>query len=1512
MLRIGLRCFRLQVALALLLVTAMFSSLRVRAQAGEQVILPARVTHAINESSLVTLRGNTHPLAQAKYDHGPAPLSMPANRLQLVLRRSAEQEAALSTYLESVQDPDSANYHKWLTPDQFGKLYGISDADLATVQNWLQGHGFAVSNVAKSRMAIEFSGTVGQVQAAFHTSLHSYVVNGEQHWANATDPQIPAALSSVVAGLAELNNFVPRAQFKRGPSGVYNSATRRIEPTYTVGDSSSGYTIFLGPADAATIYDTPTTYNVNHSGTVYDGAGIHIGIAGDSNIDVTQNANYRATFGLSPNATQVVVDGADPGENGDAIEAYLDTQVAGGIASGATVTLYTAADTTFNAGLFLAISRALDENQVDILNVSFGGCEAAQGASGNQYIYSLWEQAAAQGISVTVSTGDSGSAGCDNENTENVAQYGLAVNGLASTPYNVAVGGTDFDTLYGTNFPASFTTYVNIGNSLPYHRSALSYIPEEPWNDSTFQGDNTTINRNVPWTATQYSSYANIVAGGGGASSCTSLDLYGRCVSGYPLPSWQSGFATNNTARNLPDVSFLAGNGLYGATWGLCTDQDFDSSGNVIPDCAGTPTTGNNFNVTGVGGTSAAAPAFAGILALAAQKAGDRLGQPDYVLYKLAKSKYSTVFHTVATGNNSVPCAVGSANCNVTSSGYYYLSGYNAQSGYNEAAGLGSVDATQLLNNWNSASATATTSSLTLNGGTSALTLTHGASVTVNASVTGSGGTPTGQVALVDNLDPATLPNNEGIATIALSGGTASGATNSFPGGSYRVTAHYGGDGAFAQSDSNAIPVTVSAESSSTTLTVAGYYDPTTGNKASTPYYGYLYLIDAQPYGNSASAANPNGAATGAITFKSGASTLGAAAVTSNGIAELQTAIIPGGPNSLTASFPGDASFQASTSSPVSFTVTPAVTMLGAPTYQPSVISAGSAVTLSAALSANSAGAAPTGTVTFMSGSTPIGSAQISGKAATASTLAAGTASLTTTSLPSGSNTLTAIYGGDGNYAGSTSSSNILYVSKAASSLTITPPAPTITTNQALQITVTPTPVAGLPLPSGSVTLQLNGVTPVVPPVGLVNGAAIVAIPANTFKPGTYGISIGYSGDNNYASNVANLTIIVNSSGTIKPTVAMAPPTGTVNFPFSTAIAVSGPAGDPVPTGSVTLSSPNYIYPTTAQLVNGSASIVVTCCMPGGPNALTATYLGDDNYTSGVASGSVTLLSMANVIFFNFPSGTPVNQPLTFVVNIASNGYTSVTAPPTGTVTLTWGTYTSAPGQLSGGSTTITIPANSLTVGSNLLTATYSGDVNYAAASNEMYLNITPAVPAGFTMTGNAVTIVPGATAGNASTVTVTPAGGFTGSVALTAAITSSPAGAVYPPTLSFGATSPVSITGSTAGTAMLTVSTTAATTASLAQPARSNSGWYSAGGLALASLLLWIRPSRRRRWRTMLGLALFFVALTNGLLACGGGGSTSTGGSGITGTTPGNYTITVTGTSGTLTATTTISLTVN
>src|SRR5437660_7182396 len=192
------------------------------------------ITQSIDEAHLTTLRGNIHPLARPEFDLGTAPASLPMQRMLLVLKRSEEQESALRKLLDDQQDKASPNYHKWLTPEQFGRQFGPADQDIQAVTSWLQTHGFQIGQVTKGRTVIEFSGTAAQVQEALHTSIHKFVVDGEEHWANASDPQIPAALAPVVAGVNTLHNFYKKPMYHF--VGVYSKATRqlkRAQPQFT-------------------------------------------------------------------------------------------------------------------------------------------------------------------------------------------------------------------------------------------------------------------------------------------------------------------------------------------------------------------------------------------------------------------------------------------------------------------------------------------------------------------------------------------------------------------------------------------------------------------------------------------------------------------------------------------------------------------------------------------------------------------------------------------------------------------------------------------------------------------------------------------------------------------------------------------------------------------------------------------------------------------------------------------------------------------------------------------------------------------------------------------------------------------------------------------------------------------------------------------------------------------------------------------------------------------------------
>ena len=179
-----------------------------------------RITANVDESSLMTLKGNVPQLARAQYDQGEAPGSTQMTHMRLVLKRSTEQQAALDKFMGELQDKSSPNYHKWLTPIEFGKLYGPADSDIAALVAWLESHGLKLETVSLGRTNIAFSGTLSQVEEAFHTSIHSFTANGRQFFSNTSDPQIPSALAPVVMGVAHLNTIQPRPHYVRGSAGT--------------------------------------------------------------------------------------------------------------------------------------------------------------------------------------------------------------------------------------------------------------------------------------------------------------------------------------------------------------------------------------------------------------------------------------------------------------------------------------------------------------------------------------------------------------------------------------------------------------------------------------------------------------------------------------------------------------------------------------------------------------------------------------------------------------------------------------------------------------------------------------------------------------------------------------------------------------------------------------------------------------------------------------------------------------------------------------------------------------------------------------------------------------------------------------------------------------------------------------------------------------------------------------------------------------------------------------------
>jgi len=1538
-------------------------------------LVTTRLTQAINENSRVTLKGTVYPLANAANDRGAAPDSMPLSRLTLVLKRSDAQESALKKLIGDMHTPGSASYHKWLTPDEFGKQFGPSDQDLATVEAWLQSHGFGITRVNPGRQSIEISGNVSQFRNTFHAQIRKYMVNGETHYANASDPQIPTALAPVVGGFASLNNFRPRSPMRLLGHALWNPQTHQATPqwTYPVG---TGENFAIAPGDFAVQYDVPnSTLNPGYTGTTYDGTGQTIAIVNESNINIAAVNAFRTTFGLPANPPQVIIDGNDPGIDGinnpdgpnyASGEAYLDVEWSGAVAPGAQVDLVIAADTALESGLYLAMQHAVYANVAPIISLSFLGCELAQGTSGNAFISQLWEQAAAQGITVMVSSGDGGSAGCDNFNSQQYAVQGLAVNGLSSTPYNVSVGGTDF---YYSNYQnataldTQLSTYWNRTATNSPTTSLKSRIPEQPWNDSQFGLD--AIN--------YYSEKGStlIVGGGGGVSTV------------YNKPSWQTGTGVPaDSHRDIPDVSLFAADGLNYSYYAFCGGADGDCQGS---------SNGNPVQISGAGGTSISSPAFAGIMALINQKYG-RQGQADFVLYPLA-AQFPAVFHDVTVGTNSVPCNFNTTsagappvNCisvtnpiTITDSTYgTAIEGqlgtgttpdYNAVAGYDLATGLGSVDASLLLTNWGNVHFASTSTTLTA----SSTTFTHGTSITISGAVTP--GTATGSVALeTDSTEPVQqgqgFPQtfNGTAGTFTLSNGSYTGPVNYLPGGTYNIWGQYSGDGSNAASTSEKTQITVSPEASTTALNI---FDVGTGYGGGTPIssgatnvpYGSQLILSAQPvpttyYNQCLVPATPPASCstatytfpTGTVAFADNGTTINTAVLNNEGDAEYNAPWTIGS-HSVTAKYSGDNSYNASNASAFTFTIaknTPQINPFTTITTQSGALVGGQSIVLTIQVlnTANLVNEQQFGAYSNPA-LTPTGTVTISGLPSgvpTSATLYAGVdaqtlspAGIATITIPSSVSAktynVTINYPGDTNYNSATTGSFPLTIQSVGGLATMTTASLSGTISPATNVTLTGTVTgqSGHAAPSndngnGGVLIYSSGY--VLSQVSVVPGTGDTSTFSATLNSqkllqGSNAITVQYLGDNTYAPSAFTITNPLNnplSDFSMVPETTIVPVTagnsgtdiinvssvntfaGSVSF---TCTPASGISCTITPAATLTSGSNSALTLTinaSASAANKNYNVLVTGKDAAGlfvhTLAIEAVVSGGSTtpgFSLSAAPSSLNLVAGASAGNTSVVTAMPANG-FTGAINLSC----SVAGPSGATSPATCSLSSSSVDVTSGAATsTVTVASTSTTTAGAYtvtVTGTGSGAAGSAPITETATINVAVTAPT-FALSANPNS--GSITAGSSATTTISVApSGFTGSVALTCAVTGSGTGV----TCTLSPTS-VSISGTTAGTSMLTIATSS-NSAALSRPL--NKFFAIGGGATLAMLFFFGIPARRRSWRAILGM-LILGAIVGVGIGCGSSGGGNNGGGSSA-----NYTVTVTGTSGSLTSSANVAITVN
>ncbi len=835
------------------------------------VVPKARVTTQVDNSKRVILHGHVpHSLRKAT-DMGRVDPSTPAQHLIMMLKPDEHQRRELRRIIDEQHDKRSANFHQWVTPEEFGSHFGVHNSDIAQVKAWLKSQGFTVEKVAKSGRAIQFSGTSGKIERAFQTEMHHYrMPNGAARVSNDRDITVPTALSKVIAGVPTLNNFFRKSHLTP-PQKLRDLRELRKK----MGNYVDGYgDDYLGANDLQTIYNTTPLLAAG-----INGAGVKIGIVGRSDIQMSDVQTYRQMFNLPANDPILTNVGQDAGiDVGDDSESAINVELAGALAPNATVELAIGPSDWVVDGIVLSSMWLVENNDVDIINDSYGSCESDEGTTGNAFNQQLWEQAAAQGISVFVATGDAGAAACDDSN-DFFETGGYAAEAEASTWYAVGVGGTEFNE--GTTTPSPYWSASNGATN----GNALSYIPELPWNES---GGSTENFANYPGLTTSeedcvYASFENFVD-----SNCNvGLWTGSGAISGYYLqPPFQSGgvagvptsdpainptsggtwvqsvsFSSHGTgySTKAPTVTFGAGctttpTATATVSGGAVTSVDFVgyaevlnskstavtaydngqgwgctsaptitfSSGNahatavlahnppgmvsVWPPVGGvdpvtgapnlphryTPdvalnaaadhdgtlacyqgvceigTDGSILNADIEGGTSVASPAMAGIQALIDQANGGRQGMPAYHFYQLAAADNATNcnadgsglpaagcnFNDVTVGDNMVcgtlgPNYNGTTGVNAvtcTSATPNNKIGFAAGTKYDMATGLGSPNAYNLATNWNTVHFNSSNTTL----GLSSTSFAFGTAVTLSGTVaSGSGGTPTGDVAII-------------------------------------------------------------------------------------------------------------------------------------------------------------------------------------------------------------------------------------------------------------------------------------------------------------------------------------------------------------------------------------------------------------------------------------------------------------------------------------------------------------------------------------------------------------------------------------------------------------------------------------------------------------------------------------------------------------------------------------------------------------------------------------------
>ena len=1178
----------------------------------------ARIAGDADDNVLASLQGNIHPLALADFDEGVVDESLPLEHIIMMLRRSPDQETALATRIDQMHNQRSPYYHQWLSAEDVGRCFGVADSDIAVVTDWLQRHGFTIDTVPAGKTMIVFSGTAGQVRDTFHTEIHNLNVRGEQHIANMSEPQIPAALAPVIAGFRSLHNFFSQANMHMlGPvkrdskTGKWqlpdagNDPLKKLQPKGIEGNftfSNGGNTYYgIGPQDLYTIYNESPLLTAT---TPINGAGQTLAVVERNDITQSDVTTFRSAFGLptyptTPNATQGGInylDGisgycTDPGlaNTDDQGEATLDVEWVGVTAPNAIIDYVSCMSTSTSDGTDLSLTYVINDlaSSVSAVSSSYGGCEAGFGSQGAAFYASLFGQAVAEGQTVVVAAGDSGSDACDRgngagPNGQDLGETGLSVQAQSSSQYAVAAGGSDFSDLYQNN--SNPTSYWNTTNGTGLS-SALKYIPETAWNDTctdTLIADWVRYTFSITYPngpeglcndSTDFNAAYPLTTLGGGTGGISTF---------VTLPTWQSvygvglsGNFSSTTHRNLPDVSLYAAIGFWSHFLLFC-----DSAAGACDF-----TNGTDAQAQGIGGTSAVAPMLTGIIGLINQAwpSGNpakptRQGQANYTFYALAAAEYGTpgTENTSTTAPSVYTCE----------SNYLAISTY---SGIFPSCVFHDINRTPQF-------------------GTSTCVGTNNAAC------------------LVDNNGGACAKGTPGCYTNTTTDlyGILSESTTTFESAFNQSAGYSAATGLGSVNIANLVTnwTKLTPQFTSTTSLVASPTSITSGSTtaltATVTATGRGSL--APPLGtvNFYKGTSCTGTALGAASLvppTSCASNCGANA-TLPGVTGAQLGT---GSDSVVACFAGDGANDASsTSSAVIVTVTaggvtPTTTTLS---LSPATVSLGSTgpVVMTATVTPTTGTGTPTGSVNFFGNGTFVGSGTPSSGTATfnynPSTLAAGTYSIT------------AQYGGDSTFASSTSSAQQLTVQSTAPTtitLTLSRTSVNVGSSGALVMTAKVAPTTGTGTPTGSVTFFVNTGT-AVGTVALSSGTATFSYNPSGLRAGIDNVTASYLGDSNFATSTSttqtlsvqdftmaanSTTITVTDGQTGTSTLTITPLGGfnqTLNYSCSGVPSESNctftSAGANSETVSISTTAPSYARSRKAPFGRGG-SLVYALLLPG-------------------------------------------------------------------------------------------------------------------------------------------------------------------------------------------------------------------------------------------------------------------------------------------------------------------------